>query len=116
MGGGQSRPLGPNGINSAYSLILPNSLQKISKLPQPKVPLPSQTKKSPISRGVSDRVAGRFLRRSGPEQPENKFFVLFWGTPKWTKKVVKGPQVGGMYDPMSWLENKLLTESIGPFL
>jgi hypothetical protein len=50
MGGGQSCPLGPNGINSAYSswLILPNSLQKISKLPQPKLPLPPQTKKSPI--------------------------------------------------------------------
>jgi hypothetical protein len=37
------------------------------------------------------------------------------GTNKWTKKVLKGPQVGGMYVPMSRLENKLLTESIGPF-
>ena len=38
------------------------------------------------------------------------------GTPNWSQKVHNGPQVGGMYVPMSKLKNKPLNKSIGPFL
>jgi hypothetical protein len=31
------------------------------------------------------------------------------------KKIHKGPQVGGMYGPMSKLKNKPLTKALGPF-
>jgi hypothetical protein len=37
------------------------------------------------------------------------------GTSNWTQKGTQGPQVGGMYFPMSKLENKPLIKSIGPF-
>jgi hypothetical protein len=40
------------------------------------------------------------------------FSCCFWGnfgTPKWTKKVHKGPQVGRMYGLMCKLKNKPLT-------
>jgi hypothetical protein len=37
------------------------------------------------------------------------------GTSNWTQKGTQGPQVGGMYVPMSKLENKPLIKSIGPF-
>jgi hypothetical protein len=36
--------------------------------------------------------------------------------PNGRKKVLKGPQVGGIYDPMSKHKNKPLTKSLGPFL
>jgi hypothetical protein len=45
--------------------------------------------------------------------------MLFWGiwAPKnGPKKVLKGPQVSGMYAPMSKLENKPLIKSVGPLL
>jgi hypothetical protein len=38
--------------------------------------------------------------------------MLFLNGPK---KVIKGPQVGGTYDPMSKLKNKPLTKLLGPF-
>jgi hypothetical protein len=46
------------------------------------------------------------------------FFGAIWGflgTPDGLKKVDKGPQVGGIYGPMSKLKNKPLTKSLGPF-
>jgi hypothetical protein len=39
-----------------------------------------------------------------------------WEPPNGTKKILKGPQVDGMYGPMSYLENKALTKSIRLFL
>jgi hypothetical protein len=69
---------------------------------------------------------GPYSLKLGPfslKQPQNRFFIpLFyhfgaiWEAPNGPKKVLKGPQVGGMYDPMSKLKNKPLTKSIGPFL
>jgi hypothetical protein len=41
------------------------------------------------------------------------FFLLFWGIwapPNGPKKVLKSPQVGGMYVPMLRLEKKPLTK------
>jgi hypothetical protein len=35
--------------------------------------------------------------------------------PNGNKRELKGPQFGGMYGPMSNLENKPLTKSLGPF-
>jgi hypothetical protein len=57
--------------------------------------------------------------KNGPKQPKNILFYAvlgYLGTPKWIKKVHKGLQVDGMYDPMSQLENKPHAKSIGPFL
>jgi hypothetical protein len=45
--------------------------------------------------------------------------MLFWGiwaTPNGIKKLLKGPQVGVMYGPMSKLKKKPLNKSIGPFI
>jgi hypothetical protein len=42
----------------------------------------------------------------------------FWGIrapPNGPKKVLKGPQAGGLFVTMSKLENKPLTKSLGPF-
>jgi hypothetical protein len=61
----------------------------------------------------------RSLRRNGPEQPQNTFFVLFrgiWVPPNEPEKVHTDPLVGGMYVSVSKLENWPLTQSIGPFL
>jgi hypothetical protein len=52
------------------------------------------------------------------KKSENSFFMLDWGIwapPNGPKKVHKGPQVDRMYVPMSKLENKPLTKSLGPF-
>jgi hypothetical protein len=45
------------------------------------------------------------------------FFILgpFWAPPNGPKKVPEGPQVSGMYGPMSELKNKPLTKLLGPF-
>ena len=62
---------------------------------------------------------GPYKKKSGPKQPENKFFMLFggiWAPPNGREKVQKGPQLGKMYLLVSKLENKPLTKSIGPFL
>jgi len=56
------------------------------------------------------------------EMVENnqKFFVLMlflaiWALSNGPKKVLRGLQVGGMYGPISELENRPLTKSLGPF-
>jgi hypothetical protein len=55
---------------------------------------------------------------NGLKQPEKCFFYAAFygrrghlGTPKSTEK---GPQVVGMYGPISKAENKPLTKSLGP--
>jgi hypothetical protein len=42
-------------------------------------------------------------------------FLSIWAAPIGPKKVDKGPQVNGMYGPMSKLNYELLTKSFGPF-
>jgi hypothetical protein len=59
------------------------------------------------------------FRRNSPKQPENRFLMLFWGIwapPNEPQKVLEGLQVDRMYVPISKLENKPLTKSLGPFL
>jgi hypothetical protein len=40
----------------------------------------------------------------------------YLSTPIWTQKGTRMMEVGGMHGPMSKLEKKPLTKSIGPFL
>jgi hypothetical protein len=49
----------------------------------------------------------------GPKTGCKTIFWLFW-TSNRLKKVHKGLQVGGMYDPKFKLNNKPLTKSLGP--
>jgi hypothetical protein len=58
---------------------------------------------------------GPSFKRNSLKQPQNRFFILFfhhfgaiWAPPNRPKKVLKGPQVGTMYDPMSKHKNKPL--------
>jgi hypothetical protein len=69
------------------------------------------------NRPLTISLSPSFKRKWSGATSKKFFYAVFGhlGNPKWTKKVLKGPQVGEMYVPMSRLENKLLTESIGPF-
>jgi hypothetical protein len=65
---------------------------------------------------------GPSLKRNGPKEPENSFFLYcfssFWGhlgTPKQSQKVDKGLQVCRIYGLISNLKNKPPTKSLGPF-
>jgi hypothetical protein len=72
----------------------------------------SKLKIKPLTKSV-----GHLFRRYGPKQPENDYFMLFFATrapPNGNKKVLKGPQLGGMYGLMSNLKNNPLTKSLGP--
>jgi hypothetical protein len=94
----------------------PNGPKKVHKGPQvDRIYVPMfKLENRPLTISIS-----LSLGRSSMEKPENKFFCAVLGhlgTPKWTKKVLKGPQVGGMYVPMSRIEHKLVTKSKGPFL
>jgi hypothetical protein len=42
-------------------------------------------------------------------------FLAIWAHQNGLKKVHKGPQMSGVYDPMSKFENYPLTKSLGPF-
>jgi hypothetical protein len=43
-----------------------------------------------------------------------QLFWSIWASPKETKLVHRGPQVGKMYGPMFKLRTKLLIKSLGP--
>jgi hypothetical protein len=42
-------------------------------------------------------------------------FGAIWAPPDGPKKVLKGPQVGGRFGPMSKLRNMPVTKLLGPF-
>jgi hypothetical protein len=42
-------------------------------------------------------------------------FLAIWAHPNGQKKVLRGPQVGGMYGSMSELEKRPLTKLLDPF-
>jgi hypothetical protein len=72
-----------------------------------------------LKNGPLTKLIGPFLRKKWSKTARKWVFMLFWGIwapPKGPIEVLKGLQVGGMYVPMSKLENKPLTKSIGPFL
>jgi hypothetical protein len=62
-----------------------------------------------------------YFKRNRLKQLENSFlccfftFLNYMGTPNGPKKVLKGPQVGGIYDPMFKIENKPQIKLLGPF-
>jgi hypothetical protein len=70
---------------------------------------------------LTNLVRGLFSnldRRNSPKQPENSFLCCFGaiGHPNELKKILESLQVAGKYVPMSKLEYKPLTKSLGPLL
>jgi hypothetical protein len=67
------------------------------------------------------KFSAHSFRRIGPKQPDKQDFMGFfpfgaiWAPPYEPEKVPKGTQVGGMYGPMSKLNNKPLIKLSGPF-
>jgi hypothetical protein len=74
---------------------------------------------SEFKNGHLTKSVGLYIWEKWSKTAQKWVFILVWGIwacPIGPKKVLEGPQVGGMYVPMSKLENRPLAKSLGPFL
>ena len=68
------------------------------------------------------KLSGPFIYGKWSKTTRKQFFSSDFsfrghlGTPNGPKKVPKGMQVGGIYGPMSQLENNPLNKLLGPFI